>query len=54
MKESEKKKMKQQLHISNDRGPTFVGIRGSVFDSKKKSKKQIRRNNRDICRKEEF
>ena len=23
--------MKEQMHISNDRGPTFVGIRSTVF-----------------------
>ena len=54
MKESEKRKIKQQLHIINDRGPTFVGIRGTVFNDKKKSKKVIRRNNKNICKRAEY
>lgn len=50
MKKSKKKvaaekQMKQQLHITNDRGETFVGCRPCVFADKRRrnEKREIRK-----------
>lgn len=49
-KEKRKKQLEQQLKITKDRGPTFVGIRPVVFGSRKYSIKEIRRANKKLCR----
>ena len=47
-KKGEDKKLKQQMGITADRGPTFVGLRPTVY--KDKSKYNRKRDKREMRR----
>lgn len=44
------KKLEKQMNIQSSRQDTWVGIRPVVFGSKKYSTKEIRRENKRLCR----
>lgn len=49
-REKEKKRIRQELGITNERGATFVGFRPSIMRTKKGDKKITRREGKAMCR----
>ena len=50
LSKSEREKLEVQMALSARRGSTWVGIRPTVFKSRKNDKKTVRRQNRALCR----
>lgn len=53
-KERQKKKIRQELGIENERGNTWTGYRPAVFKDKTKDIKAERREQKRICREAQF
>ena len=51
-KKRNEKRVKEELHITPDRGYTWVGVRNTVFSTDKKNPKKDRRNAKLAIRKE--
>ena len=52
-KERTDRQLRESLHLKNERGATFVGIRPVVMESKKYNKKYQREEGKKLCREEQ-